>query len=124
MDQMERLLNVATLLSASLILTVLFSLRREHIRVEYSVSWLTAGLVVLVLSRWQGALVWLGGWLGISYPPAVLMSITMCVFLLVLYRISMILSSLKDNNIALAQRVAILEYQINTLRESREEATR
>ena len=52
------------------------------------------------------------------------MSITMCVFLLVLYRISMILSSLKDNNIALAQRVAILEYQINTLRESREEAAR
>jgi len=124
MDQMERLLNVATLLSASLILTVLFSLRREHIRVEYSVSWLAAGLVVLVLSRWQRALVWLGGWLGISYPPAVLVSITMCVFLLVLYRISMILSSLKDNNIALAQRVAILEYQINTLRESREEATR
>jgi hypothetical protein len=122
MDQMERLLNVATLLSAALILTILFSLRRAHIRVEYSLSWLVAGLIVLVLSRWEQALHWLGRFLGISYPPAVLLSITIGVFLLVLYRISMIVSKLKDNNIALAQKVAILEYQIEALRESREEA--
>jgi hypothetical protein len=119
MEQMQRLLNVATLLSASLILTILFSLRRAHIRVEYSVSWLLAGLVVLVLSRWEVALHRLGGVLGISYPPAVLLSITIALFLLVLYRISMIISALKDNNIALAQKVAILEYQINTLQENR-----
>jgi hypothetical protein len=121
---MERLLSVATLLSAALILTVLFSLRRAHIRVEYSVSWFAAGLVVLVLSRWESALHWLGGVMGISYPPAVLASITICLFLLVLYRISMILSALKDNNIALAQKVAALEYRINELVENREEAAR
>ena len=33
-------------------------------------------------------------------------------FVVVLYRVSRIVSSLKDNNIALAQKVAILEYQI------------
>jgi hypothetical protein len=122
MDQMQRLLNVATLLSASLILTILFSLRRAHIRVEYSISWLMAGLVVLVLSRWETALTWLGQALGVSYPPAVLLSITVAMFLLVLYRISMIISALKDNNIALAQKVAMLEYQIDALREGREHA--
>jgi hypothetical protein len=119
---MERLLNAATLLSAALILTILFSLRRAHIRVEYSVSWLLAGLVVLVLSRWETALQWLGALMGISYPPAVLLSITIGVFLLVLYRISMIISALKDNNIALAQKLAILEYRLNALWEGREQA--
>jgi hypothetical protein len=119
---MQRLLNVATLLSAALILTILFSLRRAHIRVEYSVSWLLAGLVVLVLSRWETALHWLGALMGISYPPAVLLSITIGVFLLVLYRISMIISALKDNNIALAQKLAILEFQLNAIREGREQA--
>jgi hypothetical protein len=119
MDQMERLLNVATLLSAALIVTVLFSLRRAHIRVEYSVSWLAAGLVVLVLSRSEAALKWMGQFLGIAYPPAVLLSITVALFLLVLYRISMIISALKDNNIALAQKVAMLEYHIEALREGR-----
>jgi hypothetical protein len=39
-------------------------------------------------------------------------------FLLVLYRLSMMISSLKDANIALAQRLAILEFRL----ESHEEA--
>ena len=117
MDQMERLLTASMLLSAALILSVLLSLRRAHIRVEYSVSWLAAGLVVLVLSRWQAALQWLGSVFGISYPPAVLMSIAMGLFLIVLYRISMIISALKDNNIALAQRVAILEFHLRSFHE-------
>ena len=42
------------------------------------------------------------------------------VFLFVLYRISMIVSMLRDNNIALAQKVAILEFQLQGLRENRE----
>jgi hypothetical protein len=36
----------------------------------------------------------------------------------------MIISALKDNNIALAQKVAILEFEIHSLREAREEAAR
>jgi hypothetical protein len=35
-----------------------------------------------------------------------------CLFLLVLFRLSVIISALKDANIALAQRLAILEYHI------------
>jgi len=123
-QQMERLLTVSTILSLGLIVVVLYSLRRAHIRVEYSVSWLAAGLVVYVLSQWGSALHWLGRWLGISYPPAVLASIAMCVFLMVLYRFSTIISHLRDNNIALAQKVAILDYQIRQLQESHGEARR
>ena len=40
---MDRLLNVTTVLSIVLLLMVLISVRRAHIRVEYSVSWLLAG---------------------------------------------------------------------------------
>src|SRR2546423_1522515 len=41
---MDRLLNFTTGLSLLLIVLVLASVRRAHIRVEYSVSWLLAGL--------------------------------------------------------------------------------
>lgn len=119
---MERLLTVSTLLSAGLILVILHSLRRSHIRVEYSVSWLAAGFAVLLLSRWEGALEWLGATLGISYPPAVLLGILIGIFLFVLYRISMIVSTLRDNNIALAQKVAILEFELKHLQANREAA--
>jgi hypothetical protein len=119
---MERLLTVSLLLSLALIAVILYSLRREHIRVEYSVSWLAAAVVVAILSVWHSALVQIGQWIGISYPPAALASITIAGFLVVLYRLSMIVSGLKDNNVALAQKVAALEYHIHKIEEARETA--
>ena len=114
---MDRLLNVVTLLSAGLIVVVLASLRRAHIRVEYSVSWLAAGVCLLVFSRAEGTLIWLAGVLGLAEPPLALLFISFSVFLLVFYRFSMIISELKDANIALTQRVAILQYELQSLHE-------
>jgi hypothetical protein len=119
---MERLLTVSMLLSGGLIVAILYSLRREHIRVEYSLSWLAAAVVVFTLSLWERGLAGLGQWMGISYPPAALASVTICVFLVVLYRLSMIVSQLKDNNVALAQKVAALEYHLHRLEDQREAA--
>ncbi len=51
---MDRLLNVITVFSLLLIGLVLLSVRRAHIRVEYSVSWLIAAVVLLVLVAMAG----------------------------------------------------------------------
>ena len=112
---MERLLDSVTVLSLVLILLVLRSLRRAHIRVEYSVSWLIAGVALLVLSRSRWALEAARDYLGLTEAPLVLMLIIGGVFLIMFYRFSIIISRLKDDNIALAQRVAILEYHLNGL---------
>lgn len=109
---MDRLMNVLTLFSVVLIALVLLSLRRAHIRVEYSVSWLVAGVILLILSRSHSLVNTLAGLLGIEYPPVAILLIVFCVFLVVFYRFSVRISALKDANIALAQRVAILEYQV------------
>ena len=113
---MDRLLNVTTVLSLLLLILVLTTVRLSHIRVEYSVSWLAAAIVLLVLSRWPSMLDGAAGALGITYPPLALMLVAGCVFLLIFYRFSVIISRLKDDNIALAQRVAILEYRIDSER--------
>lgn len=117
---MERLLNVVSLLSLTLAVFVLFSLRRQHIRVEYSVSWLAAAVTLLVLSRWQAGLIWLGNAIGVADPALALAMIIAGVFLAVFYRFSMVLSHLKDANIALAQRCAILEFRLESI-ESKDE---
>jgi hypothetical protein len=114
---LERLLNVMTLFSLVLMFTVLRSLRRSHIRVEYSVSWLGAAVILLILSRAHGFLQWLTHQLGLSEPGMTLIMIVFCVFLVVFYRFSRIISDLKDANIAMAQRVAILECQIESSHE-------
>jgi hypothetical protein len=104
-------------LSALLILMVLVSVRRARIRVEYSVSWLIAAVALLVLSRARGLLHSIADLLGLTYPPLALLLIVGCVFLIIFYRFSIVVSRLKDDNIALAQRVAILEYHIQTLKD-------
>ncbi len=113
---MDRLLIFSAALSVFLILLVLASVRRSHIRVEYSVSWLAAAVALLVLSQSRGLLQWVAGLLGIANPPFALLLIGGCVFLLILYRYSVILSRLRDDNIALAQRVAILEHRLGRAR--------
>jgi hypothetical protein len=113
---MERLLNVMTAASVLLIVLVLGSLRRAHIRVEYSVSWLVAAVALLIVSRSPSLFYDAARFLGISYPPLAPLVVIGGVFLLMFYRFSIVISKLRDDNIALAQRLAILEFHIQSLR--------
>src|SRR5215472_12254216 len=113
---MERLLNVTTVLSVVLLALVLISVRRAHIRVEYSVSWLLASVAMLLLSRSRPVLDYLTRRFGIPDTPLTLFLIAGSIFLIMFFRFSIIISHLRDDNIALAQRVAILEYHLQTLR--------
>jgi len=114
---MDRLLNVMAVFSLVMAGLVLASVRRAHIRVEYSVSWLAAAMALLVLSRWPGFGQWFARSIGVSDPPLALMMAGGAVFLVVLYRFSLVMSRLKDANIALTQQIAILEFRLTSLAE-------
>jgi hypothetical protein len=113
---MDRLLHVTTVLSVVLLVMVLFSVRRAHIRVEYSVSWLLAALAMLILSRSRPVLEYITRHTGVPDTPLTLFLISGSIFLIMFFRFSIIISHLRDDNIALAQRVAILEYHIQNVR--------
>ena len=115
---MDRLMDIMTGLSLLLIVLVLASVRRAHIRVEYSVSWLLGAAALLVLSRSPVLLHYVAGRMGITYPPVALLLIAGFVFVIIFYRFSVIISKLKDDNIALAQRVAIMEYHLRSQKSS------
>ena len=114
---MDRLLNVTTGVSAILLVMVLISVRRAHIRVEYSMSWLLAAGVMLILSRAHPLLDGVRKLIGLPDSPLTLFLLAGAVFLIMFFRFSVIVSHLRDDNIALAQRVAILEYHIQNLRD-------
>ena len=120
---MDRPLLVLGGFSIALLLLVLSSVRREHIRVEYSVSWIVAAGVLMLVSFNRSLVIWLARMMGIEYAPLVVIVIMFGAFLLVLFRLSRRISELKDNNIALAQRLAILEYQYKSSHEEQREAT-
>jgi len=109
---MDRLYILLSLLSLGLIAIVLRSLRRERLRVEHSVSWLLAGVALLSLSLSPPALRSAARWLGLGEPAVALMAAILMVFLVVFYKYSRVVSELKDMNITLVQRVAILEFKV------------
>lgn len=107
------LLDLMTGLSLVLLLVVLRAIRHEHIRVEHSVSWLAAGLALLALSRCGRLLDRLSASLGLPHPALALIFLILLVFLAVFYRFSKIVSELKDMNITLTQRAALLEFLLH-----------
>jgi heme A synthase len=117
---MERLLWWTSVLSVVVILMVLTALRRAHIRVEYSVTWLIACGVLFALSRSQTVMSWIASTLGLTYAPSVLALVAGFIFVVMFFWTCVVISRLRDDNIALAQRVAILEFHLNRLKTSSE----
>ena len=99
--------------SLLLILVVLELVRGRRLKERYALLWLATGVVLLVLSIWRDGLNTLAGWFGVTgYPPAVLFAVATLFILLVLLHYSTVISKLTDDNVELAQRIALLEQRI------------
>ena len=103
----------ASAASILLILVVLELIRSRRLRERYALLWLATGIVLLVLSAWREGLNTIAGWFGIrSYPPAVLFAVGALFVLAVLLHYSTVISRLSDQNVVLAQRLALLEQEL------------
>lgn len=99
--------------SLLLLLVVLELVRGRRLKERYALLWLATGIVLLVLSAWRDGLNTIAGWLGVtSYPPAVLFAVATLFILLVLLHYSTVISKLTDENVDLAQRIALLEERV------------
>ncbi len=116
---MERIRLTVVVLSLLLIAQIIRSVRREHIRVEYSMTWLGATLLLLLLSLSDTAMSHLGQWIGLTDRPLILIVLAGVLFVFTFFRYSLVVSSLKDHNIQLAQRVGMLEWEIERLQQQR-----
>ncbi len=118
---MERIRLTVAVLSLLLIAQIIRSVRREHIRVEYSMTWLGATLLLLFLSLSDTAMSHLGRWIGLTDRPLILIVLAGVLFVFTFFRYSLVVSSLKDHNIQLAQRVGMLEWEIERLQQIQSE---
>jgi len=107
---------VGVIASILLILVVLELIRGRRLKERYALLWLATGLVLLVLSAWRDGLNTIAGWLGVTTTPvAVLFAVATLFILLVLLHYSTVISKLTDENVELAQRVALLEERVGRL---------
>jgi hypothetical protein len=103
----------ATAASLILVLVVFELIRSRRLQERYALLWLLTGAVLVVLSAWRGGLNTIAGWLGVrGYPPAVLFAVGLLFVILVLLHYSTVISRLSDQNVILAQRLALLETRL------------
>ena len=99
--------------SFTLVLVVLELIRSHRLRERYALLWLVTGLTLTALSAWRSGLNTIAGWVGVrGYPPAVLFAVGILFILAVLLHYSTVISRLSDQNVLLAQRLALLEQQV------------
>jgi hypothetical protein len=112
--------SLAASAASLLLLLVVFELiRSRRLRERYALLWLLTGLVLLALSLWRGGLNTIAGWVGVeTYPPAVLFAVALLFVLAVLLHYSTVISKLADQNVVLAQRVALLELELSATSET------
>jgi hypothetical protein len=103
----------ATIVSLLLLFGVFELIRSRRLRERYALLWVATGIVLVVLSAWRDGLNTIAGWVGVrGYPPAVLFAIGLLFVILVLLHYSTVISRLTDQNVVLAQRLALLETKL------------
>ncbi len=109
---MERIRWATAAFCILLLWQIVRSVRREHIRVEYSMAWFAAAVALLGLSLWETGLGWLAEILGVEDYSFVLLLLAGLAFLFTFFRFSVEVSTLKDHNIQVSQKVGLLEWEV------------
>jgi len=99
---------VAIVVSAVLLLVVLDLVRRRRLSEEYSVVWIVCAAALLVLSIWRESLHVVAAWLGVFYPPAVLLLVLVVFVFVACLAFSVVISRQGREIERLAEEVALL----------------
>ena len=110
-----RLTVFGVVIAVVLLVLVLGLVRSRRLQERYAILWLLTGLVLLVLSIWSSAIQALSDLVGIAYPPALLFAVSLVFVVIVLLHYSTVISRLAQQNVALAQSIALLEERLRQL---------
>ena len=114
-DYDVRIQIVAIIGALGLMILVLELVRRQKLGEAYSIIWLVLGTIILVFSLFRDLQVMLAHWVGVYYPPSLLLGIIAFLQLGVLLYLCVAISRLENRNRKLAQQLALLEYYLHDI---------
>jgi len=98
------------------LLVILELVRRRRLREEYSLLWLGTAVVMMIVGVWRDLLHGLATTVGIVYPPNLLFLLAALFLLFIQLYFSTVITKLTQENKEIAQQVALLRNDIETLR--------
>lgn len=101
------------ILSILIILYIVYSVRKGHLSIKTSFVWILASIVMLLLSIFPYSIDFVAHFLGIEYPPTLLLTLCIIVLLILNFNISNKMAKLQEKVIDLAQEVSVLKENKN-----------
>lgn len=117
---MDLLKTLAIFGSGSVFFIVIELIRRGRLKERYSLLWLCASALLLMLSLSRTVLEYLSRALGVFYPPSLLFLLAFLFLLLITLHFSVVLSGLSEKNKQLAQELALLRQELQAALKARE----
>ena len=102
---------VIAAMGGGIILITFEMIRRRKLKEEYSLLWFLTGCVILLFSVFPGVLYWLSAQLHLHHLTTMLL-VTAAFLLSIVLHYSTVISRLSEHEKELAQRVAILSWQL------------
>jgi hypothetical protein len=109
---------VAIVVSIGLLGVVLELVRRRRLMERYALLWLACALILLALSVWRNGLELFADAVGVAYAPSALFLVALGFILLLLLHFSLVISRLADQTKVLAQRLGLVQHELDELRAS------
>lgn len=112
--------NIAAfLLALAIVALVIEMLRRKKLREKYAVLWLIVGVATLVLAAFPRLLNIVAEYVGVQIPSNLLFAMSILMLLGVCLHLSWEISVVEDETRTLAEEVAILRTQLESLEQHR-----
>jgi len=112
--------NIAAfLLALAIVALVIEMLRRKKLREKYAVLWLIVGVATLVLAAFPRLLNIVAEFVGVQIPSNLLFAMSILMLLGVCLHLSWEISVVEDETRTLAEEVAILRTQLESLEHHR-----
>lgn len=105
---------VFIIFSILIILYILYSIRKNKLDIASSFIWIVFCIILLILSIWPKSLDWLATLLGITYPPALFLSIAVVILFIMLFIQSKKIEDFHKKVVDLGQELSILKNKNKT----------
>jgi hypothetical protein len=113
---------LAIIIAVMIFLFVLDLVRRHKLTFKYACAWLFVSGAAIILAVFNGLLFWLSQALGFELPSNFIFFALFCVFVLLSLLLTVFLCQQNNRNDSMAQRIALLEFEIKKLKEGRKNA--
>lgn len=112
----DRVQLVAVVAALALFVLVFELVRRRRMMERYALLWLFCSIVLAALALWTGLLGEFSDAVGVKTPSNALFLVAFGFVLLLLLHYSLVISTLSEQTVVLAQRVGLLQQELDTVR--------